>query len=88
MYSSKLKFSFSCSSLLKKLSKNVNDFVCKTCSRESIIPMEFVGLRFKVYNGKNFVLLPITEDMVGFRLGEFVMTRSRYEFKKKKKKKK
>lgn len=55
-------------------------------SRSLIIVEKLVGLRFKVYNGKEFILIQIKIDMVGHKLGEFVSTRARYEFKKKKKK--
>lgn len=55
--------------------------------RLSIIP-KFIGLTFKVYNGKNFKEIIIKEEMVGFKFGEFVKTRSDFVFKKKKKKKK
>ncbi len=48
----------------------------KTWARASQIPPEFVGLTFKVHNGKNFIDVFVTEDMVGHRLGEFAKTRS------------
>jgi ribosomal protein S19 len=44
-------------------------------------------LVFEVYNGKSFSKIEITEDMVGFRLGEFSPTRRKFSFKKKNKKK-
>ncbi|MDR1991788.1 MAG: 30S ribosomal protein S19 [Mycoplasmataceae bacterium] len=47
----------------------------KTWSRRSAIFPEFVGLNFSVYNGKSFVNVYVTEDMVGHKLGEFVPTR-------------
>lgn len=47
----------------------------KTWARSSQIPPEFVGHRFLVHNGKNFIEVFITEDMVGHRLGEFAPTR-------------
>lgn len=47
----------------------------KTWARASQIPPEFVGHRFLVHNGKNFIEVFITEDMVGHRLGEFAPTR-------------
>ena len=46
-----------------------------------------VGLNCMVHSGKKFVTLSLTEDMIGHKLGEFVPTRERFEFKKKKKKK-
>lgn len=48
----------------------------KTWARASQIPPEFVGHRFMVHNGKNFIEVFVTEDMVGHRLGEFAPTRT------------
>jgi len=48
----------------------------KTWSRSSQIPPEFVGKYFKVHNGKNFIDVFVTEDMVGHRLGEFAPSRT------------
>jgi len=59
-----------------------------TFSRSSTILHKFVGSSFKVHNGKKFINLKITENMVGFKLGEFANTRKKFVFKKKKKKKK
>ncbi|RME69778.1 MAG: 30S ribosomal protein S19 [Verrucomicrobia bacterium] len=47
-----------------------------TWSRRSTITPEFVGLTINVHNGKNFVSVFITENMVGHKLGEFAPTRS------------
>ena len=52
-----------------------NKSVIKTWSRRSMISPEFVGLTFHVHNGKLFVPVFITENMVGHRLGEFSPTR-------------
>ena len=49
--------------------------VIRTWSRRSMITPEFVGLTFHVHNGKLFVPVFITENMVGHRLGEFSPTR-------------
>ena len=49
--------------------------VLRTWSRRSMITPEFVGLTFQVHNGKLFVPVFITENMVGHRLGEFSPTR-------------
>lgn len=67
--------------------KKVNSFSLKTWSRSSTIVSDFVGLRFRLHNGKDFFPLVISQDMVGYKFGEFVPTRVKYEFKKKKKKK-
>ena len=48
----------------------------KTWSRRSVVFPECVGLTFAVYNGKKFVPVYVTENMVGHKLGEFAPTRS------------
>jgi small subunit ribosomal protein S19 len=48
----------------------------KTWIRQTQIPPEFVGKYFKVHNGRVFVDVFVTEDMVGHRLGEFALTRT------------
>ena len=50
--------------------------VVKTWSRRSMIIPEMVGYTFAVHNGKNFVPVFVTENMVGQRLGEFSPTRT------------
>ncbi len=47
----------------------------KTWSRRSTILPQFVGLTFNVYNGRKFVPVYVTENMVGHKLGEFAPTR-------------
>ncbi len=49
--------------------------IIKTWSRRSTILPEFVGLTFAVHNGKKFVPVFVTENMVGHKLGEFAPTR-------------
>ena len=49
--------------------------VIKTWSRRSTILPDFVGLTFAVHNGKKFVPVYVTENMVGHKLGEFSPTR-------------
>jgi small subunit ribosomal protein S19 len=63
--------------LLKKIAnlKAGSNTVIKTWSRDSEISPEMVGFTFSVHNGKNFIEVKITEDMVGHRLGEFAPTR-------------
>jgi len=48
----------------------------KTWSRRSMVMPEFVGHTFSVHNGKAFVNVFVTENMVGHRLGEFSPTRT------------
>ncbi len=52
--------------------------VIKTWSRRSTIIPEMVGLTFAVHNGRKFVPVFITENMVGHKLGEFSPTRTFY----------
>src|SRR3989338_8107668 len=47
----------------------------KTWSRASVISPEMVGVTFGVHNGKDFIPVFVTEEMVGHRLGEFALTR-------------
>ena len=47
----------------------------KTWSRSSTIYPDFVGHTFAVHNGKDFIPVYVTEDMVGHKLGEFALTR-------------
>jgi small subunit ribosomal protein S19 len=50
--------------------------VLKTWARRSAIPPEFVGHTLAVHNGKKFIPVYVTENMVGHRLGEFALTRT------------
>ena len=50
--------------------------VLKTWARRCTIPPEFVGHTVAVHNGKKFIPVYITENMVGHRLGEFALTRT------------
>jgi len=50
--------------------------VIKTWSRRSTIIPEFVGLTFAVHNGKKFIPVYVTDNMVGHKLGEFSFTRT------------
>lgn len=62
--------------LLKKAEDNSSNKVIKTWSRRSTIVPEFVGQTFAVHNGKKFVPVFVTENMVGHKLGEFAATRT------------
>ena len=55
-------------------------------SRRSTILPQFIGKQFLIHNGKNFISLKVTEDMVGHKLGEFASTRKKAIHKKKGKK--
>ena len=65
-------------SLIKKVEKQKVDpkkMPIKTWSRKSTIIPEFVGVSFLIYNGKKFIPIKISEEMVGHKLGEFSPTR-------------
>lgn len=65
--------------LFKKAEKARKDHKpIKTWSRRSTIIPDFVGLTFVVHNGKKFIPVFITENMVGHKLGEFSPTRNYY----------
>lgn len=78
------------SNLLKKIVGNspTSKKTIKTVSRNSLILPKFVGITVKIHNGKQFNLLKITDDMVGYKLGEFFSTRKQFSYKKKKNNKK
>lgn len=63
--------------LLKKVAKLApgDKTVIKTWARDSQIAPEMVGFVFGVHNGKSFIEVRVTEEMVGHRLGEFSLTR-------------
>ena len=66
-------------SLMKKVDKYKTDpkkIPVKTWSRKSTIIPDFVGVSFQIYNGKKFIPITISEDMVGHKLGEFAPTRT------------
>jgi small subunit ribosomal protein S19 len=68
-------------SLLGKVlkAKEIQDRkVIKTWSRRSTITPDFVGLTLAVHNGKKFIPVFVTENMVGHKLGEFAPTRTYY----------
>ena len=50
--------------------------VIKTWSRSSMVTPDFIGLTIAVHNGKQFIPVYITENMVGHKLGEFAPTRT------------
>ena len=65
-------------SLIKKAEKQKNETnkkPIKTWSRKSTIIPDFIVLSFLIYNGKKFIPLTISEDMVGHKFGEFAPTR-------------
>jgi len=65
--------------LLKKvevMNKSTKKTAIKTWSRRSTITPDFVGQTIAIHNGKNFIPVFVTENMVGHKLGEFSLTRT------------
>ena len=62
-------------SKVKKVNESGKKEVIKTWSRRSTIYPDFIGHTFAVHNGKGFIPVYVTEDMVGHKLGEFALTR-------------
>ena len=60
----------------EKVAKSGRHEVIKTWSRRSTILPQFVGLTFAVYNGKKFIPVSVTENMIGHKFGEFSPTRT------------
>ena len=66
-------------SLLKKIDKLKNEpnkKPIKTWSRHSTIIPDFIGHSFMIHNGKSFIPITVSEEMVGHKLGEFAPTRT------------
>lgn len=61
---------------VEKAQESTRKTVIKTWSRSSMVIPDMVGLTIAVHNGKTFVPVFITENMVGHKLGEFSPTRS------------
>jgi small subunit ribosomal protein S19 len=61
--------------LLAKVEKNTRREPLRTWARDCTVVPEFVGQTFLVHNGRTFLKLYVTEDMVGHKLGEFAPTR-------------
>ncbi len=61
---------------VEKMGKSGLKKPIKTWSRRSMIVPDFVGHTFNVHNGKTFITVFVTENMVGHRLGEFAATRT------------
>jgi small subunit ribosomal protein S19 len=61
---------------IERMEKTGKKTIIKTWSRRSTISPRFVGHNFAVHNGKNFMPVFVTENMVGHKLGEFAPTRT------------
>ena len=69
------------SHLIKKVQTHLKESgnkPIKTWSRRSTILPQFVGITFNVYNGKKFIPVLVSEEMVGQKLGEYAPTRTYY----------
>ena len=64
----------------------INNLPIKTRARSCTILPTFVGLKFLVHNGKDYIPVNITEDMIGHKLGEFSVTRKKFVFRQTKNK--
>jgi small subunit ribosomal protein S19 len=60
----------------------------KIWSRRSMVLPSFVGKKFQIYNGKSFIMVSVSEEMIGHKFGEFANTRKKPIHKKKQKKRK
>jgi len=65
--------------------RSTNKKRIKTTSRNSVVLPFLIGRTIQVHNGKFFIPVNITEEMIGHTLGEFTLTRLRHVYKKKKK---
>ena len=61
---------------IDELNKKMDKKVVKTWSRRSTVAPDMVGHTIAVHNGKKFIPVYVTENMVGHKLGEFAPTRS------------
>jgi small subunit ribosomal protein S19 len=61
---------------VKSMMESGENKIIKTWSRRSTIIPEFIGYTFAVHNGKKFIPVYVTENMVGHKLGEFAPTRT------------
>jgi small subunit ribosomal protein S19 len=59
-----------------KVAKNGNKEPIKTWARDCTCIPDFIGMTFLVHNGRSFIKVYVTEDMIGHKLGEFSLTRT------------
>lgn len=72
---------------LEVLAKSLKNSAEIKISRHTEILPKFIEKTFKIHNGKKYIELLVTEEMIGHKFGEFSATRKRFFFKKKKTKK-
>mmetsp|Transcript_22885 Transcript_22885/g.43525 ORF Transcript_22885/g.43525 Transcript_22885/m.43525 type:complete len:89 (+) Transcript_22885:47-313(+) len=70
---------------LPSLNRTENSYMNIKISRNTTVVPEFVEHILKVHNGKTWVEITVTEEMIGYKFGEFSATRKRFSFKKTKK---
>ena len=70
------------------IAKNKNINTLYTRSRSSVITFDFMNFTIYIYNGKNYFPIKIKENMLGYKLGDFIFTKKRMQFRKKKIKRK
>lgn len=81
----KWKGPFVNNNLLKKIknSSAIERFGVKVITRNSLILPTFIGSSLQIHNGKIFITIKISKEMIGHKLGEFVPTRKQFFHKKK-----
>ena len=67
---------------LETLKESKKNYIKTIISRNTIILPKFIEQTVKVHNGKKFVEILVTEEMIGHKFGEFSMTRKQFSFKK------
>lgn len=87
MSRSKWKTPYTSTESLENLDKFKKNYQKLRISRNTEILPKFIEKTFNVYNGKKYVEVLVTEEMIGHKFGEFSSTRKQFFFKKKKTKK-
>ena len=75
---------FICNKIISDLKNNNSLNTVKTTSRSTTVLPFLIGKTVKLHNGKFYISIKVTEEMIGHKLGEFVTTRLRHVYKKKK----
>ena len=75
---------FICNKIISDLKNNNSLNTVKTTSRSTTVLPFLIGKTVKLHNGKFYISIIVTEEMIGHKLGEFVPTRLRHVYKKKK----
>jgi small subunit ribosomal protein S19 len=75
---------FICNNIISDLKNNNSLNTVKTTSRSTTVLPFLIGKTVKLHNGKFYISIKVTEEMIGHKLGEFVPTRLRHIYKKKK----